>query len=258
MRKKLLLISLTAIMATPDCAFAKSKRLDIISLGDAQHSRMDAGVEAVDSNLEHGSVRILENEEKIGKRGQFSVLVFNASQSPANFGSENVSISVKGGDVAQVIPYERLLKEEKNRQMWAAIATGLSAASNNMAASQAGYSSGFASYSGSSYGRYGTVNSFGTATYSGYNGAAAYAAQSDANAQNQQMFDRLATSNAAGMEALRANLRTTTVDPGASYGGLITFELPKSARSSKKPVELIITVEFSGDQHVFSGAIAAN
>lgn len=255
MRRLIILMCVAGFAATPSHANAKGRYLDIAPQGENQRSRMDAGVEAIDSNLEHSSVRILESEDKIGKRGKFSIVVFNASDAPANLGSENISIVLADGTSVAVITYERLLKEEKNRQMWARIAAGLSAASNNMAASEAGYSSGTATYSGTSFGRFGTVNSHGTATVSGYDSGTAYAAQANANAQNQQMFDRLSATNAANLEALKANLRTTTVDPGAAFGGLATFELPTVARRSKVPVRLTVTIDFAGDRHQFSAEV---
>lgn len=236
-------------------AQAKALYLDLTVAGEHQRSRMDAGVEAIDSSVEHSSVRIHEDENKVSKRGQFSISVFNASNAPSNFGTENITIAFGDGAPVAVISYDRLLKEEKNRQMWAAIAAGMSAAGNNMSAAQAGYSSGYASYSGSTYGRYGTYNSYGSASYSGYNGAAAYAAQANANAQNEAMFDRLAASNAANREALKANLRTTTIDPGTGFGGMVTFELPSKARKLKDPVPVHIIVEFAGDKHEFSGQL---
>jgi hypothetical protein len=234
---------------------AKTLYLDLTVAGEHQRSRMDAGVEAIDSSYAHSSIRIQEDENKVSKRGQFSISAFNASNTPSNFGTENITIAFGDGAPVAAISYDRLLKEEKNRQMWAAIATGLSAVGNSLSASQAGYSSGSASYSGTTYGRYGTSNSYGTASYSGYNGAAAYAAQADANAQNEAMFDRLASSNAANREALKANLRTNTIDPGTGFGGMVTFELTPEARKLKGPVAVHITVDFAGDKHEFLGQL---
>lgn len=216
---------------------------------------MDAGVAVVDSDLEHSSARLFENEDKVSKRGVFSLVVLNAGNAPANMGSENITIALADGTPVAVIPYDRLLKEEKNTQMWQAIAAGMSAASNNFAASQAGRTYGTTTYQATTWGRSGTANTYGTATYAGYNAGASLAAQNIANQQNSANFERLAQSNAASLDALKQLMRTTTVDPGSSFGGLVTYELPKTARSSKAPIDIIVTVDFGGDEHKFAGKL---
>lgn len=236
-------------------ASAKATYLDLYAQGDRQRARMDSGVEAVDSALPNSSVRVVESEEKVSKRGQFSVAVFNASGAPINFGTENVTVAVGNSPPMPTVTYERLVKEEKNRMMWAAVAAGLNAASNNIAASQAGYSSGTVAYSGATYGRYGTVNSYGTGSYSGYNAGAAYAAQATANTQNEQIFGRLAAESAASLQALKANLRTTTIDPGSSFGGLIMFDIPPKARKPAEPIPIRIIVEIAGEKHEMVGRL---
>ena len=247
-----ILLGSQSLVAT---AHAKALYLDISADGEHQRSRMDAGVEAIDSAFGHSNVRVLEDENKVKKRGQFSISVFNASTKSANFGTENITIAFGDGLPVAVISYERLLKEEKNRQMWAAVAAGFSAAGNNISAAQAGYSYGSASHSGATYGPYGTYNSYGTSTYSGYNSGAAYAAQTNARAENNALFERLASSNAANLSLLKANLRTTTIDPDMAFGGLVTFELPPEARKLKAPVKVHIIIEFAGDTHVIIGQL---
>ncbi|MCW2336288.1 hypothetical protein M2337_000521 [Sphingobium sp. B2D3A] len=248
-------IALAALALTVAPAHSKKRYLDLNPVGETQRSRMDAGVETVESALAYSSVRVFESEEPVGKRGSFSLLIFNAAGAPINFGSENVAITMSDGETVAVVPYERLLKEEKSRQMWAAIATGLSAASNSFAASQAGTSYGSTSYSATSFSRAGTINSFGSGTYTAYNPGVAYAAQATANVQNQQLFDRLAATNAANLEGLRAFVRTTTVDPESSFGGLVTFELPKKARKIKGTAKATMVISVGDEQHVFDVAI---
>lgn len=198
---------------------------------------MDNGIAALDSHLPGSSVRLIQHEGKIKKRGYIQLLVMNSGEAPVNVGPENVLASLADGTAVAIIPYERLLKEEKNRQMWAAIATGLAAASNSMSAANAGYSSG-------------TITSnYGFATYSGYNSGQAFAAQAIANQQNQQLFDGLAARKALGKEALSVNMRTSTVDPNDMFDGTITFELPKEARSSKVDVPVTFLIKIGSDEH---------
>jgi hypothetical protein len=128
-----------------------------------------------------------------------------------------------------------------------------------MSAASAGYYSGPASYSGATYGSLGSTpyssSTFGTATYSGYNAGQAALAQSAANAQNQVIFSNMAEQNAASMEALRAYMRTTTVDPQQMFGGSVTFELPKQARDSKVDVSVIFVVTINGEEHKFDALL---
>lgn len=242
------LLILSAVVAAP--AYAQSRSSDFLAR-EGQVERYFAGREAIDSNLERSTVRLLEPQEVIKKRGAIQVIVMNAGSALFNFGPENVSARTLDGATVEIVPYEQLLKEEKNRQMWAAIATGLAAAGNSMNASQAGYQSGFGTYNSRTYGTYGSYSTSGTMTYSGYDAGAAQAAQSVANLENQRNFDRLAQNNAAGMAALDANIRTTSVDPGQSVGGQIIFELPKEVRKSKEPIDVEFTVDVGGEVHKF-------
>ena len=246
--RAILAIALAATAVSPTSALAAKLRLDLTASAD-QRTRMDNGIEAVDADLPGSSVRILESEEPVRKRGVLLIYVLNAGGEPVNFGPENVTIESEAGEAFEVIPYDTLVKEEKNRQMWAAIATGLAAASNSYNASTSATS-------------YGSFNAYGSGgwsrgNYSTYNPAAASMATSLANTQNQQSFDRLATNRVASMEALKVNMRTTTVDPGKDFGGQVTFELPKALRSSKVPVPLRIKVRMGAEEHVIAGTLAA-
>ncbi len=240
--RSMLIASFAVLAVSPGTALATKFKLDLVASGD-QKSRMNSGVEVVDSDLPESSVRIFESEDRVSKRGILTVFVMNASKGPINFGSENVTVETDTVVQIAVIPYERLLKEEENRQMWAAIAVGLSAVSNSLNASLAGNS-------------YGTVNAYGSggwasATYSAYNPAAASVATSLATMQNQQLFDRLADHKAVGIQALEVNLRTTTVDLGHDFGGMVTYELPKKLRARKTAIPVRVHVRLGNDVHIF-------
>ena len=124
-----------------------------------------------------------------------------------------------------------------------------------MSAANAGYVSGTASYSGSTFGSFGRTpyssTTSGTATYSGYDYGRAQAAQAIVNQQNQANFARLAETNAANMSALKVNMRTTTVDPQQMFGGTVIFELPKSVQSNKSAFPVTFVVTANGQQHTF-------
>ena len=235
------------LLIAPMTAQAAKYKLALTSQ-DQQQSRMDNGVQAINSDLPHSSVRVFEVEDPVSKRGELRIYALNASDKPVNIGAECVTMEAGDGTPIQIISYERQVKEEKHRQMWAAIAAGLAAASNNIAASNAGYG-------------YGTVNAYGsngpwaTGTFSTYNAGQAYAAQSLANLQNQAIFNRLGVTSAAAMDALKVNMRTTTVDPGNSFGGQIVYELPKQLQKLKVPLSVLVHVKIGDDVHTFRGLL---
>lgn len=224
-----------------------------------QQSRMQGGIAAVDDTSAGSSVRLIQAEGDLKKRGSIAVIVMNHGQKPFNFGAENVSAKLADGTAVQIITYDQLVHEEKRRQMWAAVAAGLAAAGNSMSAANAGYYRGTTTYNGSTYGTIGSTsfnaNTYGTGTYSGYNSGQAALAQSLANAENQATFARMAENNASNMDALKANIRTTTIDPQQMFGGSVMFELPKQARASKIDVPVIFTVTIDGEEHRFDAVL---
>jgi len=224
-----------------------------------QIGRMEAGVAAVDDTTPGSTVRLVQAEGDLKKRGSIQLLLMNHGDKPFNFGPENVSAKLADGTPVTIINYEQLVREEKRRQTRAAIAAGLAAAGNSMNASNSGYYSGMATYSGSTYGSFGSTpyhaNSFGTATVSGYDYGRAQAAQSAANIQNQAIFARMAEQNASRMEALKAYMRTTTVDPQQMFGGTVMFELPKSVHQGKGDVPMTFIVSINGQEHEFGALL---
>lgn len=210
-----------------------------------QTSRMQNGIAAVDDTMPKSSVRIVQPDDDMKKRSSIQILVMNQEDKPFNFGPENVTAMLADGTPVAIITYDQLMHEEKRRETWRAIAAGL-------AAMNSGHSYGTANYSGSTFGSFGSTpySSFssGTATVSTYDpGAAAV--------QNRIIFDRMASTNAASREALKANIRTTTVDPQQMFGGTVMFELPKTARASKVDVPITFVVTIDSEQHKFDALL---
>lgn len=256
MLKTIAFAAMSLAIASPAVAAKFNMQLQTQS---GQTARMMDGVAAVDSSTSGSSVRLVQAEGALKKRGTVSLLVMNQGGKPFNFGPENVTARLADGTDVKIITYEQLVREEKKRQTWAAIAAGLAAAGNSMNAANAGRSYGTATYSGSTFGSYGgrSFNSYssGMGSYSSYNAGQAQMAQSLANAQNQANFSRMAEQNAANMNALKANMRTTTVDPDQMFGGSVMFELPKSVHKMKGdvPVTFIVTIE--GESHTFNALL---
>lgn len=256
MRRVLFGAIVLALGSSP--AIAAKFRMQLTPEGE-QTARMEAGVAAVDDTMPRSTVRLIQAEGDLKKRGSIQLLLMNHGDKPFNFGPENVSAKLVDGTPVTIITYEQLVREEKRRQTWAAIAAGLAAAGNSMNAANSGYYSGTATYSGSTYGSFGSTsyhaNSFGTATVSGYDYGRAQAAQSAANAQNQATFARMAEQNAARMDALKAYMRTTTVDPLQMFGGTVMFELPKSVHRGKGDVPMTFIVSVDGEAHEFAATL---
>jgi hypothetical protein len=230
-----------------------------LSAAPSQIARMESGVAAVDDTTPGSSVRLVQSENDLKKRGSIGVIVMNHGDRPFTFGPENISAKLADGTPVAIITYEQLVHEEKRRQMWAALAAGLAAAGNSMSASSAGYYSGYGTYHGSTYGSFGSTpfssSTTGSVMVSGYDYGAAQAAQSAANAQNQATFARMTEQNAANMKALKSYMRTTTVDPQQMFGGSVTIELPKETRNSKADVPVTFVVTINGEEHTFNAVL---
>ncbi|HEU4650602.1 MAG TPA: hypothetical protein VFS49_04240 [Croceibacterium sp.] len=247
-----------ALLAIAAPATAAKFTMQLVAAPE-QQSRMQGGIAAVDNSSAGSSVRLIQAEGDLKKRGSVAVLVMNQGDKPFNFGPENVTATLADGTVVEIITYERLVREEKKRQTWAAIAGGLAAAGNSMSAANSGYYSGTATYSGSTFGSFGSTpyNSYssGRATVSGYNAGQAQLARSVANAQNQANFERMAEQNASNMQALKSYMRTTTVDPQQMFGGSVTFELPKTVHKGNGDVPLRFAVTINGEAHKFDAVL---
>lgn len=192
-----------------------------------QVERFESGVRAIASSMDRSSIRFVPSESPVKKRGEVQLIIMNHNNQAFNFGPENVSAKLADGSTVPIIGYDQLVREEKKRQTWAAVAAGLGAVGNAMSAANAGY------YRGNSFtqGRVGSTSFSGTTTYSGYNSGVAQIAQANATTQNQLMFAQMSQNNASRMNALKDNIRTTTIDPENLIGGIVMFELPKASRS---------------------------
>lgn len=216
---------------------------------------MESGVAAVDDSTASSTVRLVEPERDVKRRGSIELLVMNQADKPFDFGPENVTAKLADGTPVKIITYEQLAHEERRRETWAAVAAGFAAAGNSISAANAGYYSGTAAYHGSTFGTVGSApyssTTFGTATVSGYDYGRAQAAQSIANSQNQATFEGMAEQNAANMHALKAYMRTTTVDSKQMFGGTVMFELPKPVQQAKGDVPMSFLVTINGEEHKF-------
>jgi hypothetical protein len=173
----------------------------------------------------------------------FVVAVTNLSKQPFDFHVSDISatqITSDGSVVAlQVIPYEQLANEERNREVAAAVLTGLAAGANSYSAAYAGY--------GHANGAVYTPNGTATFTSTYYDPTAAAVAQANASAQNEAMISNTIETGQRNMAALEHSvLKDNTVMPGEWVGGQVHISPPVSGGQPKR---YTIAVNLAGDAH---------
>lgn len=174
------------------------------------------------------------------KSALLRVWVENASNQQFNISEGSLTAS-SGGAPLVVYTYADQVKQQKRREMWAAIATGLAAGLNSYSASQAGYSNYSGGYHSQTNFRGLTANSYGSFYGTSYNAGVAYLAQANAANQNQAMFDRFQAAAAGAAQGLRdRSLKANTLMPGQSVYGDIKVALPKA--SADATMDVVINV----------------
>jgi len=180
------------------------------------------GQPALVSQLKNSLViaRPAAREFRIGGRPVFVLAIYNRTGTPQDFRVANIQVTqVVHGEATplKVITYEMLVQEEKTRQVFAAIGTGLAAGANSYSASRAGY------YNSNStvYTPRGTYQ----VNTTGYSPTAAAIAQSNANAQNSEMIGATIERGQANMALLeRGVIKDNTLMPGEWYGGQLHLQ----------------------------------
>lgn len=189
-------------------------------------------------------VRPAARQLQAGGRPVFVIGMNNLGKAPLEFRVAQVEANqVVNGQEFQmtVVTYEMLAQEEKNRQVAAAILTGLAAGANAYGASRAGY---------------GTYTTPSGRTGSFYSPTAAAIAQNTAAIQNEAMISSTIERGQANMAALEQNvLKDNTLMPGEWIGGQLHLSPPTNPPSgNSKNYTIIITV--GTDRHVIEVAQA--
>src|SRR5437868_2148182 len=134
----------------------------------------------------------------------------------------------------QIVTFEMLQQEEKNRQVARAILVGVAGAANAYSASQAGR------------GSY-TTPSGRTGTF--YSPTAAAIAQNNAAAQNEAMVAATIETGQRNMATLEQSvIKDNTLMSGEWYGGQLHLAPPTDQGGGAKTYTIIITV--GNDRHV--------
>jgi hypothetical protein len=244
MTKRMILAftALSAIVVTPVVGADLRIRLEP---SDKQHQRWDWGRQSVDDPSAATVVRLMPMKSGFSKRASFNVYVLNRGANQFDFAPENVAILLPDGTRIPMLNADDLTKQERRREVWQNVFLALSMIGNSMGTAGAGESYGTATIAG--------PGGVGVVSYSGYNGAAAAAASAAAAEQNAAHAQRLAQAQADNRAAIELVMQRTTVDPGATVGGIVYFDLPAKLRDGKGPIAATFIVQAGADAHVFTG-----
>lgn len=210
-----------------------------------QESGYAQGNPAITSKQENLVTLVAPKTFESGGRMRIFVQVGNGSESNFLFAPAFIKAAqTQRGNLEglHVYTYDELVQEERTRQMWAAIAIGMSGAANSMAAQNAGYSYTTGSYGGTYSGNVYSVpgSSFGgsyTGTYTAqtYNPYVARMAQQQAQAQTQEQMRTMAEYGAQAMAELgHSILRLNTVRVGQFCGGQVEVDAPVVSNDVEK------------------------
>jgi len=204
-----------------------------------QQAMMRDGQPALVSRQKSSLVLVRPASRQLQANGRpvFVVGINNLGKAPVDFRVAQVEATqhVGASDYEmQVVTYEMLVQEEKNRQVAAAILTGIAGAANAYGASQAGR------------GTY-TTPSGRTGTF--YSPTAAVIAQNNAAVQNEAMFAATVENGQRNMATLeQAVIKDNTLMPGEWYGGQLHLAPPTDQGGGQKTYTIVITV--GNDRHV--------
>jgi len=186
-------------------------------------------------------VRPAARQLQVNGRPVFVIGINNLGRQPLDFLVAQVEAvqHVAGSDFEmKIVTYEMLLQEEKNRQVAAALLTGVAVGANAYSASQAGY------------GHYRTPSGR-TGTF--YSPTAAAIAQGNAAAQNEAMIATTVETGQRNMAMLEQSvIKDNTLMPGEWYGGQLHLAPPTDPGGGQKTYTFVITV--GGDRHVVNVA----
>ncbi len=175
-----------------------------------------------------------------------SFVFINKSDRPVNVGPESIS-----SDMISVVPYEKLMDEQKSRESTRKFGHFLANFGRVVVANEAGTSTGTVNYSGMTSN--GTIYS-GTGTVTVTDPAARERALEQAAAANQTQGERMEQAFQISRSAIAANLRTTTLMPGNRIGGVLTFEIPRALRNASTSQQFTMTIQMGSDRHAITGS----
>jgi len=201
-------------------------------------ARYVKGVPTLDLQQQRGAIQ-LRSLGFYNNRPIFAIAFYNAGPEPVNIGLEDIHVAVNGAPLA-IFPLEELERQAKHKAWWSKFGLALlGGVAAGAAASQRDYS-------------HGTI----TGPYGSYS-----ISMSSPSLAGQLQADRIEANTAYGIAAIQYQLdrtiemfndrviQRTTVDPGASYGGLVVLD---KLKKGDPPFELHLDVDWNGERYPFA------
>jgi hypothetical protein len=236
-------LGVVAIGATLSGCVANTDTVQFRSSGPSQQAMMRDGQPALVSRQKNSLVLVKPASRQLQSNGRpvFVIGINNLGREPFDFRVAQVEVTQRVGASEypiQVVTFEMLQQEEKNRQVAVALLAGAAGAANAYSASRAGY------------GSY-TTPSGRTGTF--YSPTAAAIAQSNATVQNEAMFAAAVERGQQNMAQLeQAVIKDNTLMPGEWYGGQLHLAPPSDQAGGEKAYSIVIIV--GGERHVIEVA----
>lgn len=246
MRSHALIFSIVCL-ALSGCA--STLRVQPVAGPDQQTMYIDGTEAIVSKKRSVVAVRPSSNTYTSEQRPTFIVSVFNGTEKPIVFSTEDITASA-AGTLLKVFSYDELVAEVENQRNRAVVAAALSAMAQSMIAAQAGNQYTYGSYNTNYYSSQG-YSGYGYGTYSAYtyNPAAAVQAQAAANTQAIQNLEYINASADAALSDLRRKiLKKKTVLPNEWHGGYFKLQqapIPEISNS------ILLKILFGDEAHSF-------
>ena len=174
-----------------------------------------------------------------------SFVFINKSDKPVNVGPEFVS-----SDLVAVVPYSKLIDEQKSRESTRRVGHFFAKLGRAMAANEAGQVNGTFDYSGMT--SRGTLYS-GTGSFTATDLAARDRALERAAAESETRGQRMEQTFQYARSSIAANLQTTTLLPNHRIAGVLTFATPPALRNAQDSKKFTMTIQMGADRHVLTG-----
>jgi hypothetical protein len=243
MKKAVFAITMSLALASQ--AEAKSRYQIQAQASGEQIENWQNGIQYVDNAMPDSVVRIVSVQDELpDKQSTFRVVVLNRSDEAIVFGPENVTIEYGDGEHVAMATYDelegKLRRDIKRRQALAALGGALSAGSAN------GYTTGSVDYSGTT--NYGTQFR-GSGTYSTYDPALARQQQQEVQAQSAATNQAIQARQLTGGQALQSLVRTSSIQPGEVFGGILAYAAPKSFKRLPASSKITIVIKLGDEEH---------
>jgi hypothetical protein len=233
------ILGIVALCAALGGCVTNSETVSFRTSNPQQQAMMRDGQPALVSRQRSSVVLVRSASRQLQANGRpvFVIGINNLSKGPVDFRVAQVEAiqHVGASDYGmQIVTFEMLQQEEKNRQVAMAILTGVAAGANAYSASRAGY---------------GSYTAPGGRTGTFYSPTAAAIAQGNAAAQNEAMFAATIENGQRNMAQLeQAVIKDNTLMPGEWYGGQLHLAPPTDQAGGQKTYTIIITV--GNERHV--------